>query len=492
MKGRGPRHIGTSFLLSLGVLVLVASAAAGFFVYAMVQSTLINQSVAEVSSVAHGAVRMLTYEQKLHRGRTLAEDMADLATTGTYVLLTTPEGQFLLSKGVVPPSQPARGWALVPASGWLQVQNVPYAYARVPLILSGKPQELIVVREEAHVEGLLQSLRDILLLAEALLMVSLLLGIHLVVRDLTKPLERLRDFADKVARNPGLQERLDAGGGLYEVDLVTSGFNQMLDRLALAQERERQFASNAAHALRTPVQVIQGYLQTLSRWGRTDPETRSRALAALLAEASGMAELIERLLVLSRLDSDSTTPMCQAVALTEFLRVHGPEFNDTCMRHALVVEAEPDLVVWTDEALLLTLLRTLLENGDAYAYPDSVITLSAHRVGPGVDIRVTNQGPSIPSGEIPSLFERFQRGRESADSRHYGLGLAIADRIREQLHARWIVGSDDKETVFGMVLPCLDADLAKLKLDAHVAETSGKQRSPTPVPFPVRGLNPRD
>ena len=444
--------------LSIGTLVLVASTATGVFVYAMVRSTLIRQSVTEAQSMAQGAVVNLSHELKTHRSRTLAEDMADLATAGTYVLLTTRHGQFLLSKGTPPPSEPARGWSGAPASGWIRVQSTPYAYARRALSIGGHTEYLVVVHAEPYVQTLLDSLRYILVLAEALLVVSLLLGTHLVVRDLTSPLERLRAFADRVARNPGLKERLPTTGALYEADLVTTGFNQMLDRLALAQERERQFASDAAHALRTPVQVIRGYSTSLTRWGQLDPALRSRSLAALQAETSGLGDLIERLLVLSRLDIDDVHATYRAVSLPEFFDRHAPELHDTTMHHALDVTVEPGLTAWTDEALLLTVLRTLLENADAYARPGTPVAISASRSGPGVAVRVTNQGPAIPPDELLHVFERFRRGPEAADSRHYGLGLAIADRVREHLGAEWLVTSADDETVFGLILPARPAD----------------------------------
>ena len=448
---RGPWRISTALTLPLGLLLAISSAAVGVLIHTMVESTLIRQAINEVQATAQGAGRQLTDELRAHRSRSLAEDVADIATGGTFVMITTRSGRFELSNGPTPPTLPVGGWVNNPSRGWFLYDGSPYAYARVPLDVAGTERFLFVVRDERSQANLTAALDRILLWAGALLVVVLWAGVLLSVQRITQPLGRLRAFAQRVARNPLLHERLPASTGLYEVDALTLSLHQMLERIELGQERERQFASHAAHALRTPVQVIRGYLQTLARWGGTDEAVRQKALRALVRESAGMETLIERLLTLSSLEGADAATL-QPVSLSELFSRIREDLQDTCPRHALRIEEPRDLTVQAEPELLHTVLRILVENADAYADPMSEVLVSAAAAPGGAEIQVTNHGPSIPAEILPHLFERFHRGHQPSDSGHFGLGLAIADKMVEQMHGIWRVESRDGVTVFAFWL----------------------------------------
>lgn len=446
-------RIASALIASLGLVVLIASVAAGVFVYSMVRSTLIRQAMEEVGVTARSAGRRLAAEQRAQAHRSLSEDLADLATGGTYVMLTNAQGQFELSKGPSLPTAPMGGWARSPARGWFLYRGVPYAYARVGLGVDRSQWQLFVVRSEVGQAKLEAALGRILLLGGALLMVALLVGVLIVVREITQPLSRLRSFAARVADAPALHgEQLETASGLYEVDALTRAFNHMLERLEASHERERQFAGDAAHALRTPAQVIGGYLNTLAGWGQRNPAVRREALAALRREARGMQVLIQRLLTLSRLSVDMRPPVVR-VPLAAFIEKILPDLHDTCAQHPLATAVAGDLVALADPDLLAAVLRILVENADAYADPGGPVGISARQVTPWVEIAVSNPGPPIPDDVRPHLFERFYRGRRSAASQHVGLGLAIADTMVGQMRGCWRVECAEGMVVFAVRLP---------------------------------------
>ncbi|MHB1980632.1 MAG: sensor histidine kinase [Sulfobacillus sp.] len=447
-----PWRIATALIVSLGALVLIAAGAAGLFVEGMVRATLIRQAVAGVASTAHRAAGQLTLEQKVSTTRSLSEDLAVLATGATYVMVTGPGGGFELSKGTPPPTAPAGGWANVPPEGWFHYAGVPYAYARAPLEVSGATWQLFVVRQEGGEAALVGSLSKILVFGWLLLMGTLLVGILIVVREITQPLDRLRAFATKVAADPSqIGERLAAMDGLAEVEELSRAVNRMLARLEAAQRREQQFASDAAHALRTPVQVITGYLDTLRRWGQRDPAVRRQAMVALSREASGMEVLIQRLLTLSQVSGERANSN-QRVDVGDLLTHILPDLQDVCARHPLIVDAPPELIAMADSALLSAVLRILVENADAYADPGGTVSVTARQEAVSVSVTVSNPGPPIPDDVLPHLFERFARGRQEANSSHFGLGLAIADLMVGQMNANWRVVSADGVVSFTVLL----------------------------------------
>ena len=77
----------------------------------------------------------------------------------------------------------------------------------------------------------------------------------------------------------------------------------MITKIQEAKKSQVRFVSDASHELRTPIAVIQGYVNMLDRWGKDDPEILNEAVEALKNESEHMKELIEQLLFLARGDS---------------------------------------------------------------------------------------------------------------------------------------------------------------------------------------------
>lgn len=469
MTRRRPWRLASALMLSLGLLVLLASAAAGTVVDSLVRSTLIRESMHELVATATSAGTLLTREQQTRRHASLSEDLADLASGGTYVMLTSQSGRFQLSKGPPPPTGPAGGWLSGPATGWFRYQEIPYAYARSSLTIDRQPWDLVVVRSEPQQAQLIAALGRILLVAEALFIGTLMIGILVVVRQITDPLSALRRFAERVHTMPSPFARLPAAPSFREVEALTTAFNQMLDRLEAAQTREREFASDAAHALRTPVQVIRGYLATLSRWGQSDPQVRAQALAALTREAASMDVLIHRLLELARLETDSPAAQLSVLDLHHWLDDLLPDLEDTASHHPLELTLPQTARIWADSDLLAAVLRILVENADAYADEMGTVTIAVDVHGPLTTLYVKNPGPPIPDSTLPYLFQRFYRGnpRDGAAS-HYGLGLALADQMVQVMHGKWHVTSTDGQVGFGVILPTASDDRPPASaLDGH-------------------------
>lgn len=447
------QRISSAITWAMGAVLILASIGAGIFVYQLARATLIRQGQHEVVTIATAMQSKLTGEAKTHPGRTPVEDLGDMATGQRYVLLTTRTGTPIASSGALPPVAPRQGWNQVIGTGWLNgspAHSVPFVFTKISVPLAHQVDNLVVVSPLYRTAALLGILRSALLAGGAMLILSGVLAVIIIVKQLTDPLKELENEAQRLTRvQPGSNHLLHVPTRFGEIHSLVNSFNHMLGQIFSAQEREREFLSNAAHALRTPIQVIMGYATSLSHWSSS--ADREQAIATIVRESQAMTTLIDRLFALSRatiVDQCSLGP----VPVAEWLREKFPDFRDVCMHHALdyIDHEESGGLISCDPLLVEAILRILLENADHYATPDSPITVRLMVDSHTVTIQVENLGPEISPDDLPHVFERFYRGHQPASSQHVGLGLSIADAMVHAMGAEWHLQSHNGKTIFGV------------------------------------------
>jgi signal transduction histidine kinase len=229
-----------------------------------------------------------------------------------------------------------------------------------------------------------------------------------------------------------------------------------LDRL------KDQFISNVSHELRTPLTNIKLHLGLLEKRG---PDVLARYLPTLQRETERLRRLIEDLLDLSRLQTQSEPIDRENHALDELLgevlTLHAAraEAKGLDLRH----EPNPSLPpVPVDRAQIIQVFTNLVGNAVAYTPSGGHATVSTTYgpLGntPGVTVHFFNDGPPIAPDDRPHLFRRFYRGRTAHDSGEpgTGLGLAICREIVERHGGQIDVQSRPEQgTTFTVWLPLI-------------------------------------
>lgn len=189
------------------------------------------------------------------------------------------------------------------------------------------------------------------------------------------------------------------------------------------ERREREFIANAAHEMRTPLTGVIGAVQALQSGAMDIPDERDRFLAHLGREAARLSRLGESLLLLARIDGAPPPPR----APVPLLDVIADVAADLAVAPgvALALDADPDLVVTTNQGLVERVIANVAENAAKHTAAGR-ITLSARRDGDAVVVEVRDTGSGLGDA-ADRAFDRFYRGGDrSADG--FGLGLAIARR----------------------------------------------------------------
>lgn len=208
-------------------------------------------------------------------------------------------------------------------------------------------------------------------------------------------------------------------------------FNEMLDRLELYMNQQKQFVSDASHELRTPIAIIQGYTEMLERWGKDDPAILEESINSLSQETANMKELLEKLLFLSRSDKKTLKvekePFNLSVLCHEVIKETG--FIDD--EHDILAKITEDVMLSGDRGLIKELIRILVDNALKYTPEGGSITLGCNISKQNVILSIQDTGIGIAREHIPHLFERFYRIDEARNKSTggTGLGLAIAMQI---------------------------------------------------------------
>ncbi|MDR3304785.1 MAG: HAMP domain-containing histidine kinase [Clostridiales Family XIII bacterium] len=299
--------------------------------------------------------------------------------------------------------------------------------------------------------------------------------------------EALRRMAEALGRVDARDMGLHFGPDAASEDLrpLAVAIDDMLRRLESSYEAQTKFVSDASHELRTPIAVIQGYANMLSRWGSEDPDTLKESIEAIKSEADAMKQLVNQLLFLARGDNDTLQtgrrPIDARALMEEVLR------EELMIDSGHEIRAKlPETPVWItgDAGLIKQLLRILVDNSIKYTPADGAITLSLFTdregagspVGPCVRVAVQDEGQGIPADVLPHIFDRFVRADEARarNTGGSGLGLAIAKQIAErhggslEVYSRVGIGSR-----FTVILPLSsvpeDGNLSALALHSACA-----------------------
>jgi signal transduction histidine kinase len=239
-----------------------------------------------------------------------------------------------------------------------------------------------------------------------------------VARRALSPLRAVADTAGQVSRGD-LSTRMPSGDD-PDLEVLTRSFNGMVTEVAQRMERERRFAADVSHELRSPLQTLASASQVLLN-RQDELDARGRTAAVLVAqEVERFNALVQALLDLARADRPAQLDEVDVAAVVQRVAErHGvPAGHVTTPGAPLLWQVDPPRL----EQVLDNLLSNACKHGGGVA------ALSVTTVQDRLVIDVDDTGPGIPSDEREIVFDRFGRGRaahvrDGADG--VGLGLSL-------------------------------------------------------------------
>jgi len=216
-----------------------------------------------------------------------------------------------------------------------------------------------------------------------------------------------------------------------ELEQIVASCNGLLQRLETSLLRERQFASDAAHELRTPISALKVQVYNLAQ----ELDGSVPSIDELEQTVERLGHIVEQILDLYRSSPDQYNASFTPVEISALAREVIAEEYERFDRKGQQLELEGGpCTIMGDRFALKTLLRNLLSNANKYTPSTGRVRVSIETAGPVARLTVEDSGPGIPAQEHQAIFERFYRiGRDRHPSGETGcgLGLAIVKRLVE-------------------------------------------------------------
>ncbi len=265
----------------------------------------------------------------------------------------------------------------------------------------------------------------------AALLLSALLG-YLMARNFIRPLNKLSEAMRSIERN-GFQRRVEATNAHDEISELSQIFNKMMIEIERSFRQQQQFVEDASHELRTPIQVLEGHLSLLNRWGKKDPSILEESLQVSLEELDRVKRLVGELLELSKADRELADYENAKVNIKEVSRKIIRDF--TFLHQDYDFELRDDLKE-TAKAFMLKrhleqILVILLDNAVKYSETRTRVEVRMYEQDKLLVLEVKDEGIGIPEEDLQKVFDRFYRvdKARSREKGGYGLGLAIASKL---------------------------------------------------------------
>lgn len=311
------------------------------------------------------------------------------------------------------------------------VHGQPVRLAALRRDIDGRPITILAGETMVKRNALVREILVGMVVPELLLSFAALGFVWFGVRSSLRPLARLRgELAEKSPADlrPVSEDVPD------EIVPVVTEINGLLERLDHSLESQRNFVSDAAHQLRTPIAALQAQVDALIQERADALDDR---FDGIVAASRRLAHLVDQMLALARAE-----PLQQqtGVSLAEVAEAVAEARLPAAISRRIDLGFELAPVAMTGNVLLLEeLLANLVDNALRHTPDGGTVTVACGESAAGVWLSVDDSGPGIPAAERERVFERFYRSPASPGSGS-GLGLAIVNAIAHQHGGRAVAG----------------------------------------------------
>lgn len=302
---------------------------------------------------------------------------------------------------------------------------------------------LMIAEEREPLDALERSLHFALLGGTALALLLAIIVLRWAVVRTLAPLQRLGEAANDIDPD-GQPVTLHTQGLPKDLLPMASKFNMLLERLFATIARERRFARDLAHELRTPMAETRAIAEVALLTG--DHEALRNSLSEIGKVSAEMERVVETLLALARQEAGLDSPAVEPVELAGLVAGQLRRLTEAAQSRQITFQVAMPHEAWVlaDAAACERIIANVLGNAVAHApVGDTVAVRVLHDEAAQIAVSVSNAAPGLRVQDMAQLGERFYRGEAPPDRQHAGLGLALAQALAKAQGLRLLLELDD-------------------------------------------------
>lgn len=412
--------------------MLVGLAVLGTIVFFAMHLAFTRQLDATIMGEAHTLVDEYHADGGREFGEAIAEREASTSPQHLMYAVFAPDGRRLY--GQLNAERPALG---VHKLQFIDPVEGPDTGRGLAVDLSPR-ERLLVAADGEWVEGIDHSLLEFFGAAFVILCFLGFAGALALAKYLQRRLQTISKTAEAIIGGD-IRERMPVSAHRDEFDEVALTLNRMLDRIEGLLENLRQVSSDIAHDLRTPLARLRNRLERGTAGNAAD------AISDAIVRVDEVLSLFSAILRIAEVEAGQTRQFFERLDVstlaTDVAESFAPSVQDE--QRTLLWSIEPGIVVEGDRELLAQAVVNLLENAQRHTPAGTVIRIGLVRANDWACLTVRDDGPGVPTADLPRLTRRFARVESSRGTPGYGLGLSLVAAVAK-LHRGQLILRNDK------------------------------------------------
>ena len=290
--------------------------------------------------------------------------------------------------------------------------------------------DLILVKNMQEDREILQGIIKIILF---LAISTILIGTYIsknFYHKFMKPLNSLQDITNKLNLNT-LDNKFNTSSQFIEFSNIITAYENMLKRLKTQTDSQIDFVNNASHELKTPIFIINGYINLIKRWGHENQEITQEAIDSIEEETKNMSTLVSKLLFLAK---DNINDIEHREFSLKILIENIISDLKIVYPYEKINLIGEEVSIISDYNLIKQLLVNIIENSIKYGRKNDIDIKIIK--GQNIVIEVKDKGEGISKENLEHIYDKFFRvdKARSREINSHGLGLSIVRKITDALN----------------------------------------------------------
>lgn len=296
-------------------------------------------------------------------------------------------------------------------------------------------------------------LQNVLIILYFLIIIIVVGSGYLFAGAALNPISNIIKQVKRLSANK-LEERLSESKNADEIGKMINTINELLGRIEQAFNLQKIFISNVSHELKNPLTKISAQLE-VALLSKRESEDYIKTIESVLEDTRELAKITESLLELNKIRITDYIRHFKPIRIDELLleaRLNVLKLDKT-YKISIHVDSLPEneelMMVYGEENLLITAFKNLMENACKFSFEQKAeVEIKIDQGKNQILVEIVNHGKGIPKGDLKHIFEPFFRSEKTANTKGYGIGLSLVEKIMEIHQATINVESIENQKTF--------------------------------------------